>query len=188
MAWSFYPGKNLGALGDAGGVTTDDAELADRIRVLRNYGSRVKYINEAKGYNSRLDPLQAAVLSVKLAYLDEWNARRAVIARQYQEGLAETGIRLPFTPQWGESAWHLFVVRHPERDDLQRRLASAGIGSLIHYPVPPHKQLAYADAGFPTGSFPVASRMADEVLSLPMGPHLSSTQAAAVIEALARHA
>ena len=184
VAWSFYPGKNLGALGDGGAITTDDAELADRIRVLRNYGSRVKYVNEVQGYNSRLDPIQAAVLRVKLKHLDDWNARRSALARPYLDGLAGSGLILPHVPEWAEPAWHLFVVRHPRRDALQQRLTDAGIGSLIHYPIPPHKQQAYADAKFASGQFPLASRMADGVLSLPIGPHLASEQADSVITAV----
>jgi dTDP-4-amino-4,6-dideoxygalactose transaminase len=185
VAWSFYPGKNLGALGDGGGITTNDAVLADRIRVLRNYGSRVKYVNEVQGYNSRLDPLQAAVLRVKLKYLDVWNARRAALATQYMEGLAGSGLVLPHVPEWAEPAWHLFVVRSKQRESLQQRLTAAGIGSLIHYPIPPYKQAAYVGHGFDAGDFPIASTQAGEVLSLPMGPHLSATQAASVIDAMA---
>ena len=181
VAWSFYPGKNLGALGDGGAITTNDAELADRIRVLRNYGSRVKYVNEVQGYNSRLDPLQAAVLRVKLRHLDEWNARRAVLAGLYMKGLAKSGLVLPQVPAWAEPARHLFVVRTPQRDNLQTRLTAAGIGSLIHYPIPPHRQQAYAGMGWSADAFPLASRMADEVLSLPMGPHLAASDAALVI-------
>lgn len=181
VAWSFYPGKNLGALGDGGAVTTDDDALADRLRVLRNYGSRVKYVNEVQGYNSRLDPLQAAVLRVKLAHLDAWNSRRAALGRIYLDGLRDTGLVLPHVPDWAEPAWHLFVVRHAQRDGLQQRLTEAGIGSLIHYPIPPHKQQAYVAAGFDSDAFPLASRLADEVLSLPMGPHLAPEQAAAVV-------
>lgn len=184
VAWSFYPGKNLGALGDGGAVTTDDPELADRIRVLRNYGSRVKYVNEVQGYNSRLDPLQAAVLRVKLAHLDAWNARRVDVAAAYLQGLDGCGLALPHVPQWASPAWHLFVVRHPQRDALQQRLSEAGVGTLIHYPIPPHRQAAYADAGFAPEAFPIASRMADEVLSLPMGPHLATADALRVFEAV----
>ena len=184
VAWSFYPGKNLGALGDGGAVTTDDPELADRIRVLRNYGSRVKYVNEVQGYNSRLDPLQAAVLRVKLAHLDAWNARRAAVAGAYLQGLGDSGLLLPHVPEWAAPAWHLFVVRHPQRDALQQRLSEVGVGTLIHYPIPPHKQAAYAVAGFAPDAFPLASRMADEVLSLPMGPHLASEDAKRVIGAM----
>ena len=186
VAWSFYPGKNLGALGDGGAVTTDDEALADRLRVLRNYGSRVKYVNEVQGYNSRLDPLQAAVLRVKLAHLDAWNARRAALARIYLDGLRDTWLVLPHVPDWAQPAWHLFVVRHAQRDGLQQRLTEAGIGSLIHYPIPPHKQQAYVEAGFDADAFPLASRLADEVLSLPMGPHLAPEQAAAVVAETAK--
>ena len=186
VAWSFYPGKNLGALGDGGAVTTDDPELADRIRVLRNYGSRVKYVNEVQGYNSRLDPIHAAVLRVKLRHLDSWNARRTALAKQYLQGLADTGLILPHVPDWAEPVWHLFVVRHPQRDVLQRHLTDAGIGSLIHYPIPPHRQQAYADVGFAIDTFPLACQMADEVLSLPMGPQLKSAEVDAVITAVRR--
>lgn len=184
VAWSFYPGKNLGALGDGGAVTTDDPELADRIRVLRNYGSRVKYINEVQGYNSRLDPIQAAVLRVKLKHLDNWNARRAALAKQYIEGLAESGLSLPRVPEWAAPAWHLFVVRHPQRDALQQRLTAAGIGSLIHYPIPPHSQQAYTNMAFAADALPLASCMAGEVLSLPIGPQLTADNADAVINAV----
>ncbi|WP_290592534.1 DegT/DnrJ/EryC1/StrS family aminotransferase [Arenimonas sp. SCN 70-307] len=183
VAWSFYPGKNLGALGDGGAVTTNDPKVADRIRVLRNYGSRVKYVNEVQGYNSRLDPIQAAVLRVKLKRLDEWNARRAAIARQYLDGLAMTDLLLPEVPAWAQPAWHLFVVRHAQRDALQAKLTEVGVGSLIHYPIPPHKQAAYSQAGFAHNAFPLASLMASEVLSLPMGPQQSEEQTRAVIEA-----
>lgn len=183
VAWSFYPGKNLGALGDGGAITTDDAELADRIRMLRNYGSRVKYVNEVQGYNSRLDPLQAAVLRVKLAHLDAWNARRADVAAAYLQGLDGCGLALPHVPEWAAPAWHLFVVQHQQRDALQQRLSEAGVGTLIHYPIPPHRQAAYVDEGFAVDAFPIASRMADQVLSLPMGPHLASEQVSDIIAA-----
>ena len=174
VAWSFYPGKNLGALGDGGAVTTNDPALADRIRVLRNYGSRVKYVNEVKGFNSRLDPIQAAVLRVKLRVLDEWNARRQAIAQRYLEGLAGSGLVLPRVPEWAEPVWHLFVVRHPERDALVKRLNESGVGTLIHYPVPPHLQEAYVEMGFGVGAFPMAERMAREVVSLPMGAQMAA--------------
>jgi dTDP-4-amino-4,6-dideoxygalactose transaminase len=173
VAWSFYPGKNLGALGDGGAVTTNDPQLAERIRLLRNYGSRVKYVNEVKGVNSRLDPLQAAVLRVKLRHLDNWNARRQALAAAYLSGLAHhTTLTLPEVPVWAAPVWHLFVIRHPQRDALAQRLADAGIGSLIHYPIPPHRQQAYADAGFVTGAFPLAEAMAGKVMSLPIGPQM----------------
>jgi dTDP-4-amino-4,6-dideoxygalactose transaminase len=184
VAWSFYPGKNLGALGDAGALTTNDPEIADRLRVLRNYGSRVKYVNEIKGYNSRLDPVQAAALRVKLQYLDEWNARRTSIAARYTEELAGTGLMLPNVPAWAEPAWHLYVVQDVNRDALQNTMQEASIGTLIHYPIPPHLQQAYAAAGFVKGSFPLAEQMADRVLSLPMGPQLNDASVTAVIAAL----
>ena len=181
VAWSFYPGKNLGAMGDGGAVTTNDAQLADRIRVLRNYGSRVKYVNEVQGTNSRLDPLQAAILRVKLGRLDEWNARRSAIAQSYQQGLADCGLGLPQVPDWAEPVWHLYVVRSPQRDALQAHLSKAGVGSLIHYPISPHLQQAYASLGYQPGDFPIAEAMASAVLSLPMGPHLNAAQQDKVI-------
>ena len=186
-AWSFYPGKNLGAFGDAGAVTTDDADLADRLRVLRNYGSRVKYHNEVKGFNSRLDPLQAAFLRVKLAHVDEWNKRRARVAAVYLEGLRDTpALVLPYVPEWAQPCWHLFVLRHPRRDELRARLAEAGIGTLIHYPVPPHLSGAYAAPHYPAGAFPLAEELASTVLSLPIGPHLTLQDAESTLLAVRR--
>lgn len=182
VAWSFYPGKNLGAMGDGGSVTTNDPQLADRLRVLRNYGSRVKYVNEVPGYNSRLDPLQAAILRVKLAHLDEWNERRRAIAARYQSALADCGLALPQVPEWAEPVWHLYVVQHPQRDALQQALNDAGVGTLIHYPIPPHRQQAYAHAGWAQGAFPIAESMADQVLSLPMGPHIQASSINEVIK------
>ncbi|MGI8860439.1 MAG: DegT/DnrJ/EryC1/StrS family aminotransferase [Rubrobacteraceae bacterium] len=175
--FSFYPAKNLGAAGDGGAVVTDDAELADRVRVLRNYGSRVKYHNEVKGLNSRLDELQAALLRVKLNRLDEWNSRRRDVAARYLEALdGVPDLALPFVPGWAEPVWHLFVARHPQRDALQRHLADSGIGTLIHYPIPPHLSGAYAGEGWESGDFPITEAMAGEILSLPMGPHLRESQ------------
>lgn len=185
VCWSFYPGKNLGAMGDGGAVTTDDAELADRIRVLRNYGSRVKYVNEVQGVNSRLDPIQAAVLRAKLPYLDAWTDRRRAVAQTYTRALQETGLILPTIPEWAEPAWHLYVVRSGERDALQRRLSDFGIATLIHYPVPPHAQQAYADARHAPDTLQLASQLANEVLSLPMGPHLDLADASLVAQAIA---
>jgi dTDP-4-amino-4,6-dideoxygalactose transaminase len=182
---SFYPGKNLGAFGDGGAITTDDSEVADRVRTLRNYGSKKKYYNEVKGYNSRLDEMQAALLRVKLPKLDEWNARRAVIANRYLKELAGLdGLILPQVPTWAEPVWHLFVVRHSKRDALQQKLTEAGIGTLIHYPVSAHLSGAYADAGWKRGMFPLAEASADTVLSLPIGPHLKPAEAGAVIAAV----
>lgn len=175
VCWSFYPGKNLGAFGDAGAITTNDADLAARVAMLRNYGSREKYVNELPGVNSRLDPLQAAVLRVKLKVLDDWTERRRAIASAYLEGLKDSGLILPHVPEWAAPVWHLFVVRTDAREQLQAQLAKAGIGTLIHYPIPPHMQSAYADLGFEAKAFPIARRLAQEVLSLPMGPHLDAS-------------
>ena len=173
--FSFYPGKNLGAYGDAGAVTTDDDELAEKIRSLRNYGSKVKYYNEIKGYNSRLDPLQAAFLRVKLKHLECWNKKRAECAARYLEGLSEvSGLTLPSAPEWAEAAWHLFVVRHEKRNELQNFLEKHSIGIVIHYPVPPHLSEAYAE--MKNLSFPISEKIAETVLSLPIGPHLTLEQ------------
>jgi len=182
VAWSFYPGKNLGAMGDGGAVTTNDSKIADKIRVLRNYGSRVKYVNEVQGYNSRLDPLQAAILDVKLKYLDEWNGRRCVIAERYQNGLDRQRLSLPVVPDWADPVWHLYVVRTIQREVLQSKLSESGIGTLIHYPIPPHLQAAYSSAGFGPGSLPLAEDMANKVLSLPIGPAMSLSQVDFVID------
>lgn len=181
--WSFYPTKNLGAYGDAGAVTTDDDELAERVRLLRNYGSKEKYYNEEKGINSRLDELQAALLRVRLKHLDEWNGRRALIARIYLEGLKGAGLVLPAIARGSEPAWHLFVIRSKRRDELQQHLKSIGIHTLVHYPVPPHLQEAYKDMAHTAGSFPITEAIHREILSLPMGPHLSESDAARVVEA-----
>lgn len=188
-SWSFYPGKNLGAFGDAGGVTTNDPELADRLRVLRNYGSRRKYYNEVPGFNSRLDPLQAAFLAAKLPYLAAWNARRVGLVAQYMEGLAGVPeLTLPYAPEWAAPAWHLFVVCHPRRDALQAHLEAQGIGTLIHYPVPPHLSGAYAGMGCRKGDYPISERIAETALSLPLGPHLSREDANAVVAAIRQFA
>jgi dTDP-4-amino-4,6-dideoxygalactose transaminase len=170
--FSFYPGKNLGALGDAGAVTTDDELLADRLRTLRNYGSKVKYHHDVAGLNSRLDSLQAAALRIKLRRLDDWNSRRRAVATRYLERLAVVDeIVLPTVPERTEPVWHLFVVRHRRRDDLRERLDEAGVETIIHYPIPPHRAGAYA-AEFDGARLPIAEQLADEVLSLPIGPHL----------------
>ena len=180
--FSFYPGKNLGALGDAGAVVTNDDALADKIRVLRNYGSRTKYINEIKGFNSRLDELQAALMRVKLLKLDEWNERRRTIAQYYLLALeGMPNLRLPRVLNRVDPVWHLFVVRHPKRDELQKHLTNGGIGTLIHYPKPPHLQDAYAELGHTVGSFPISEQLAGEVLSIPIGPHLSQVDAEQIV-------
>jgi len=181
--FSFYPGKNLGAIGDGGAVVTNDDDIAARIRILRNYGSQVKYYNEVKGYNSRLDELQAAFLRVKLSCLDEWNARRSTIATFYRETLVGAGLSLPHVPAWADPAWHLFVVRANERRCLTDSLDRHGVGWLIHYPHPPHLQDAYRELGLSPGYCPIAEQLANEVVSLPMGPHLTVEQASVVAEA-----
>lgn len=187
--FSFYPTKNLGALGDAGAVTTDDADLARKVATLRNYGSRVKYVNEVPGFNSRLDELQAALLRVKLKHLEAWNEHRARLARVYLAGphaLLSNAEELqwPHVPEWAEPCWHLFVVQVANREQVQTRLHTHGVGTMIHYPIPPHLQQAYAGLGHTRGRFPLAERMAERVLSLPMGPHVGEQ---ALAQALAEH-
>lgn len=182
--FSFYPGKNLGALGDGGAITTNDDALAAQIRMLRNYGSQVKYHNKVKGFNSRLDELQAAILRVKLKYLDEWNSQRDRLAVKYLETLAESGLVLPVVPSWAEPVWHLFVIRTTQRASLQKDLEKAGVGTMIHYPIPPHLQDAYAEEGYHEGDFPIAERIHHEVLSLPMFPHLGEMQVANISTAI----
>lgn len=183
-AWSFYPGKNLGAFGDAGAVTTNDDEIADHVRLLRNYGSRAKYRNEMIGFNSRMDEMQSAVLGVKLRHLEAWNERRRAVAARYLASLAGCGVVLPEVPDWAEPVWHLFVVRSSRRDDLRGHLAQAGIETLVHYPIPPHCQAAYAFLGLGEGSLPVSEAIHREVLSLPLGPHVDDRAAGLVIEAV----
>ena len=184
VAWSFYPGKNLGALGDGGAITTNDPEIADRIRVLRNYGSRVKYVNEVKGFNSRLDPIQAAVLRVKIGYLDEWNIRRKQLAMEYLRGLKGSNVGLPHVPDWADPVWHLFVVTHSQRNALQNHLKQVGIDSLIHYPIPPYKQKAYAKQLLSQDYCQTASKLANKLLSLPISPQLEKNSVENVIDAM----
>ena len=184
VCWSFYPGKNLGALGDAGAITTNNSDLADKVRVLRDYGSRKKYFNEVRGVNSRLDPLQAAVLRAKLPFLDEWTDRREAIAVRYGETLAECNLILPHVPDWASPVWHLYVVRGSSRDRLQAKLSEAGVTTMVHYPIPPHLQEAYTDAELAAGVLPLAEQLASEVLSLPIGPHLSPDEVDYVITAI----
>ena len=173
-AFSFYPGKNLGAFGDGGAVTTNDAEVALKIRSLGNYGSQKKYYNEFQGINSRLDEIHAALLRVKLKYLDEWNGRRRRAVEVYQKGLQPVaGFTLPVEPEGYKSCWHLYVVQSNQRDEFQGKLSRQGVQTLIHYPVPPYQQKAYADMKIKAGAFPIADGIADNVLSLPMGQHLS---------------
>jgi dTDP-4-amino-4,6-dideoxygalactose transaminase len=183
--FSFYPGKNIGAFGDSGAIVTNDDELADRVRLLRNYGSRKKYYNEVKGVNSRLDELQAALLRVKLTHIDVWNERREAVAEKYLRQLAgDAALELPAVGPDTKPVWHLFVIRHRRRAALQQHLAQAGVGTLIHYPVPPHLSHAYAEAEWRSGDFPITEEISASVLSLPIGPHLLPDQVDIVVEAL----
>jgi dTDP-3-amino-3,4,6-trideoxy-alpha-D-glucose transaminase len=181
-AFSFYPGKNLGAMGDAGAVVTTDASLAERLRLLRNYGSNVKYRHEIKATNSRLDDIQAAILRVKLSRLDEWNKRRETVARRYLAELTGlAGLVLPEVAPWAEHAWHLFVVRSGHRDALNASLTASGISTLIHYPVAVSASEAYRRE---TRPYALAELLADSVLSLPIGPHLTNEQVESVVGAV----
>jgi dTDP-4-amino-4,6-dideoxygalactose transaminase len=174
---SFYPSKNLGAFGEAGSVTTNDDEIADSIRILRNYGSRTRYHNEVIGYNSRIDELQAAFLRVKLRHLDEWNARRKALAERYLAHLSplHAQLGLPFTASWADHVWHLFPVRQASRNALQKKLSEDGVQTIIHYPTPPHSQPAYSTSTAAQQRFPVAETIHHEILSLPLHPQLSIT-------------
>jgi dTDP-4-amino-4,6-dideoxygalactose transaminase len=175
--FSFYPGKNLGALGDGGAVTTDDDELAERIRTLRNYGSSVKYHNKEKGFNSRLDELQAAFLQVKLQLLDADNERRSQVAAYYNLALSGVeGLVLPSEPEFNHSVWHLYIVRTEQRDELQQFLQQHGVGTMIHYPIPPHLQEAYSELNLREGSLPISEKIHQTVLSLPIGPTMTDKQ------------
>jgi dTDP-3-amino-3,4,6-trideoxy-alpha-D-glucose transaminase len=181
--FSFYPGKNLGATGDGGCVTTGDADLAEAIRELRNYGSSMKYHHERKGFNSRLDELDAALLRVRLHHLEDWNGRRERVAERYRESFAGLpGLTLPPLPADGSSSWHLFVVRHADRDELQGKLADAGVQTIIHYPIAPHQTGAYAE--YADADLPHSERAAAEVLSLPIGPHLAAEDQESVVSAV----
>lgn len=183
-AFSFYPAKNLGALGDGGAVTTSDPDIQEKVRLLGNYGSRTKYRHELKGYNSRLDELQAAFLSAKLKRLDAWAEHRRAIAGVYLAELCGCGLGLPFVPEWADPVWHVFVVRSARRDALQAGLEQRGIGTLIHYSIPPHLQPAYADLGLGEGDLPIAERIHSEVLSLPIGSSMPISQAMEVASAV----
>jgi dTDP-4-amino-4,6-dideoxygalactose transaminase len=185
VAWSFYPTKNLGAFGDAGAVTTEVSGLADKIRLLRNYGSAVKNVNDVKGYNSRLDPIQAAILSVKLKHLDEWQERRRQIAALYQEAFAGLNSAVaPVTAPGAVHGWHLYVMQFDERDRVQAALAELGVGTFVHYPIPPYLQEAYREFRDRAAEWPIATSLADRVLSIPMGPHLDLDDASRVADAV----
>lgn len=183
-AWSFYPGKNLGAFGDGGAVTTSDPETARRLRSLRNYGCTEKYRHDEVGWNSRLDEVQAALLSVKLRRLGEHNARRAAVARRYDEALTGLDLALPERSAEATPVWHLYVVRTPHRDRLRDHLAACGVETGVHYPTPPHRQAAFAGTGLAGLHLPMADLLAREVLSLPMDPTLTPDAQDAVIEAV----
>jgi dTDP-4-amino-4,6-dideoxygalactose transaminase len=181
--FSFYPGKNLGALGDGGAVTTNDAHLANKLRQLRNYGSSIKYHHALLGYNSRLDELQAAFLRVKLKYLEYWNEQRRSQASVYLDALSgHTVLTLPFVPKWATPVWHLFVVRTTQRDALQKWLLEDGIHTLVHYPIAPHLQVAYQNSVIAhEGDLPISEALHREVLSLPIGPHMKLEQQLQVV-------
>jgi len=183
VAWSFYPGKNLGAFGDGGAISTNSAEIASRLRVLRNYGSQEKYIHLERGFNSRLDEIQAAILRVKLRHLDDWNMRRKVIAKIYLDKLSELPISLPSVSPDVEHAWHLFVVQVADRDNLRGKLLELGIETGIHYPIPIYQQAAY-QAEFQGYQSKQTESLSQSALSLPIGPHLTEQNAIQVCEAL----
>ena len=177
-AFSFYPGKNLGACGEAGAVTTNDADIASKIRMLRDHGQAKKYYHDMEGYNGRLDAIQAGILRVKLRHLAAWNERRRECASRYEEllGAAESGIIIPAEPSWSKAVFHVYVVQVQNREKLQNRLAEVGIGTGIHYPVPLHLQKAYKNLGYRAGEFPVCEKAASQILSLPMFPGLTAAQ------------
>src|SRR5262249_26631256 len=182
--FSFYPSKNLGAFGDGGAVATDDDDLAEKVRQLRSYGEHRRYFHKTKGINSRLDEIQAAILSAKLPHLDSWNQRRRQIARFYDRGIVNPLVLKPTEMGYGEHNYHLYVLRSVRRAELQRHLAGNGIATLIHYPVPLHKQEAYADLGKGAGSYPVSEQLADEVLSLPVFPELTDGETREVVDSV----
>jgi dTDP-4-amino-4,6-dideoxygalactose transaminase len=181
-AFSFYPTKNLGAFGDGGAVVTNDPVLADKVRLLRQYGWKEHYISSIKGMNSRLDELQAAILRVKLAYLDQWNLRRRHLADLYRDLLSDTALTLPIQPEHTSHVFHQFVIRHPQRDSLRAFLKEQGIHTLIHYPVPVHLQPAYADLQYPPGSFPNTELASREILSLPLYPELDEEKVSLICQ------
>ena len=188
-AFSFYPGKNLGACGEAGAVTTNDEEIARKIRVLRDHGQTQKYYHEVEGYNGRLDAIQAGILQAKLKHLPEWTEMRRSAASRYRELFCANGldkVTVPYESEWTRCAYHLFVVRVENRDEALKHLASVGIGTGIHYPIPLHLQNAYRALGYKRGDFPVAEKVAAKVLSLPMYPHLQEEQQTRVVRELTK--
>jgi dTDP-4-amino-4,6-dideoxygalactose transaminase len=185
-AFSFYAGKNLGACGEGGAVTTDDPEVAQTIRMLRDHGQSRKYFHDVEGYNGRLDAIQAGILQVKLRHLAKWNDQRRAAAVRYRKLFADTGIGelAPFEPEWTKAVFHLYVIRVEDRDGFMRQMVDAGIGTAIHYPVPLHQQKAYEGLAYSRGDFPVAERVAAEIVSLPMFPGLTNSQQARVAKEL----
>jgi dTDP-4-amino-4,6-dideoxygalactose transaminase len=183
-AFSFYPGKNLGACGEGGAITTDDASLADACKMIRDHGQARKYYHDIEGYNGRLDSLQTGILSVKLKHLAGWNAKRRERAAEYDRLLAasETGVRTPYEPPWSRGVYHLYVVRTEDREGLMAHLGKAGIGTGIHYPIPLHRQRAYGSLGYRAGDFPVCEKVAAEIVSLPMYPQLAASQQARIVD------
>ena len=182
VCWSFYPGKNLGAFGDGGAITTDNNDLYEKLKKLRNYGSSKKYVHEIFGINSRLDPIQASILRVKLKYLDEWNSLRQQLAIRYIESIENENFSLPVVPEWAEPVWHIFAIRTEKRENLQSFLNSHLIETMIHYPIPPHKQELFINANF--GSLNIAETLSKEVLSIPMSPFLKENQVSKIIKTL----
>jgi dTDP-4-amino-4,6-dideoxygalactose transaminase len=185
-AFSFYPGKNLGACGEAGAVTTNNEDVVKKMKMIRDHGQAKKYFHDIEGYNGRLDSIQAAILSIKLKHLTEWNKSRQQLARKYNELFAVSGAKLvvPVEPEWSRGVFHLYVVQVDDREGFQKSLADAGIGTGIHYPVPLHQQKAYAHLGYKTGDFPVTEKLAPRIVSLPMFPQLTGEQVERVVEAV----
>jgi dTDP-4-amino-4,6-dideoxygalactose transaminase len=185
-AFSFYPGKNLGACGEAGAITTNDADLAQKMRVLRDHGQAKKYYHDVEGFNGRLDAIQAGFLKVKLKQLPAWTKARQDAAQRYQEMFASNTIEgkciLPFEPEWSKAVYHLFVVRVENRDEFMKQMAAAGVSTAIHYPIPLHLQKAYTNLGYKQGDFPVAERVSVEIVSLPMFPQLTAEQQQRVVK------
>ena len=182
--FSFYPGKNLGAFGEGGALVTNNAEYARRAKSLREHGSTVRYYHDEVGFNYRMEGIQGAVLGIKLKHLEKWTRERQRVAKRYQELLAGTPLQLPQQPAYAESAWHLYVVRHPRRDELKAHLEANGVGCALHYPLPLHLQKCYADLGHKAGDFPVAEKAGRECLSLPIYPELKEAQIQRVAEVI----
>jgi dTDP-4-amino-4,6-dideoxygalactose transaminase len=187
-AFSFYPGKNLGACGEGGAITTNDAKLADTCKMIRDHGQAKKYYHDIEGYNGRLDAIQAGILSVKLKHLAVWNAKRRERAAEYNRlfAAAEAGVRTPYEPSWSRAVYHLYVVRSEDREGLMAHLGKAGIGTGIHYPIPLHRQRAYESLGYKVGDFPVTEKVASQIVSLPMFPNLTAEQQERVVNEVAR--